>query len=270
VNAARLIAFALLAWPFTTASFAGAPANEVQFFCSFETSPTDCGFFEQAKVRGRATLVDVARAGTKGVRLHTEPGDSNVNGSGDRERNDLALSQSASDCYEGRSAWWASSLLFPSDFIVPESGLFWDFHQTGSSGQANFQLRVTPEGMRFEGGGGATVQTSAASPGRYLTPFWPLVKNQWYDLVLNVKWSSGSDGFMFAWVNGVQRLAFHGPTLYAGQGCYLKLANYHTATGASAVIHDRVIRGTSASAVSLTPLQGLAQPQRRTRLSRTE
>jgi hypothetical protein len=47
------------------------------------------------------------------------------------------------------------------------------------------------------------------------------------------------------------KLEHRGPTLYAGQGCYLKLANYHTpvcdpypgCTGpASSVIHDRVIR----------------------------
>jgi hypothetical protein len=39
---------------------------------------------------------------------------------------------------------------------------------------------------------------------------------------------------------------------------YLKLANYHTAFGqSSSVIHDRVIRGTTWQAVSLTPLEGV-------------
>jgi hypothetical protein len=230
----------------------------VQFTCSFETSPTDCGFVEQAKVAGRATLLNVARHGIKGVRLHTEPGDTNVSGSGDRERNDLRLSQSASDCYEGRTAWWAHSVLFPSDFSIPESGLAFDFHHTGSTGQANFQIRMKPEGLSFEGGGGATVQTSLTSPGRYVAPIGPIVRNQWYDFVYNVKWSSGSDGFMYAWVNGVQKLAYRGPTIYSGQGCYLKLANYHSPTGVgSSIVHDRVVRGTSASAVSLTPLPGV-------------
>jgi hypothetical protein len=229
----------------------------VQFSCSFENSSTDCGFVEQAKVSGRATVVAVARHGIRGVRLHTEAGDNNVSGSGTRERNDLRLSQSASDCYEGKTHWWAHSVLFPDDFVVPENGLAFDFHHTGSTGQANFQLRIKPEGLSFEGGGGATVHTAWDSPGRYYGTVGPIVKNQWYDFVYNVKWSSGSDGFMYAWVNGVQKLAHRGPTLYAGQGCYLKLANYHSPTGASSVIHDRVIRGTSASAVSLTPLQGV-------------
>jgi len=58
----------------------------------------------------------------------------------------------------------------------------------------------------------------------------------------------------------VKKLDFVGPTLYAGQGCYLKLANHHTATGkASSVIHDRVIRGTAQTDVSLTPLEGVSR-----------
>jgi hypothetical protein len=46
-----------------------------------------------------------------------------------------------------------------------------------------------------------------------------------------------------------------GPTLYAGMGCYLKLAHYHTPTPASSIIHDRVVRGTTAASVSPEPLQ---------------
>ncbi|HUF80698.1 MAG TPA: heparin lyase I family protein [Burkholderiales bacterium] len=253
--AARVIAFALLVWPTGQTS---AMASEVQFFCSFETSPTDCGFVEQAKVYGRATLVNIARHGKKGVLLHTEPGDSHVNGSRMRERNDLALSQTATDCHEGREQWWAHSILFPNDFVVPQSGVVANFHHSGSTGQANFQIRVKATTvLSFEGAGGLTVATNSRSPGRYHASIGPLVRNRWYDFVYHVKWSSESDGFMYAWVNGVPKLAHRGPTLYAGQGCYFKLANYHTASGPSSIIHDRVIRGTSARAVSLTPLQGM-------------
>src|SRR6266545_6936225 len=63
--------------------------SSVQYSCTFENSWAECGFAEQAKVAGRASLVRIARDGTKGVRLHTKPGDSNVAGSGDAERNDL-------------------------------------------------------------------------------------------------------------------------------------------------------------------------------------
>ena len=46
-------------------------------------------------------------------------------------------------------------------------------------------------------------------------------------------------------------------TLYSGISCYFKLANYHSATGASSVIHDRIVRGASAAAVSMTALEGV-------------
>ena len=93
------------------------------------------------------------------------------------------------------------------------------------------------------------------------------VKNQWYDFVYHVRWSSGSDGFFDAWVNGEQVLSHRGPTLYAGQGVYMKLANYHNPIcdpypacigthEASSVIHDRIRRGTTALSVARGPLEG--------------
>ena len=79
-------------------SVAAAAPNahgEAAYSCLFEGALQDCGFAEQSKVPGRASLVNVA--GMRGVRLHTEPGDDHVYGSRAAERSDLALSQRASD-----------------------------------------------------------------------------------------------------------------------------------------------------------------------------
>jgi hypothetical protein len=66
-------------------------------------------------------------------------------------------------------------------------------------------------------------------------------------------------------VNGAKKMDYGGPTLYAGQGCYLKLANYHTGFGrANSVIHARVIRATAPGAVSRTPLEGVLPGIRKT------
>ena len=241
----------------STGTVSNTPPAGADFFCSFENSPQDCGFREQSKVAGRATLVNVSRAGTRGVRLQTQPGDSAVSGSNAWERDDLTLDQSTSGCYAGTEQWWSHSLLFPSDYVVSSEGnVVAAFHHTGGTGQANFQILAMPDGLRFTGAGGSTIATNSRSPGFHQTMLGQLVKNQWYDFVYHVKWSSGTDGFMFAWVNGVQKMAYRGPTLYTGMGCYLKLANYHGATGtAVSLIHDRVVRGKSAAAVSSTPLQ---------------
>jgi hypothetical protein len=96
------------------------------------------------------------------------------------------------------------------------------------------------------------------NPAKHAAPIGPVVRNVWYDFVYHVKWSAGAEGFFDAWVNGAQKMTYRGPTLYAGQGCYLKLSNYHSAHGqASSVIHSRVVRGTTPGAVALTPLQGV-------------
>ena len=251
-----------------TTSSASAPAAlpppSAAYFCTFASSWSECGFSEQAKVPGRASIVGIGRDGGTAVRLHTESGDNTVNGSGTWERNDLTLGVSSSYCNEGQDEWWAHSVLFPSDYVFPPgpgAGIVMDFHHNSSSGQANFELQTIPGiGLRLRGYGGPTLnagQYQAVIADPYGAPVGSVVKNVWYDFVYHVKWSGGSGGKMEAWLNGKKVLTYNGPTLYTGISCYLKLANYHAAFGqASSVIHDRVVRGTSAAAVALTPLEG--------------
>ncbi len=236
-----------------TVSRTAAIPSGAAFSCDFANGWQNCEFSEQAKVPGRATMVSVA--GVNAVRLHTEPGDNNVVGSGTAERNDLTTSQATTDGYEGKTHWWAHSVLFPDDYVDPPiSGATWnwglvaDFHNTTSGAwQANFQVQAMPTaaispgyptGLSFK-----IAYGNQTSPTEQVVPIGPVVRNVWYNFVYHVKWSSGPDGFFNAWVNGVQMMAYRGPTLYAGQGVYLKLANYHTAFGQpSSVIHARVIR----------------------------
>jgi hypothetical protein len=239
--------------PSTPGSSPGMPSNAV-YSCDFSTSWQDCQLGEQAKVAGRATMVTVG--GVNAVRLHTEPGDNNVAGSGSNERNDLTSSQATTDGYEGKVHWWAHSILFPNDYVdPPEStasswnfGLVADFHNSSpGAGQANFQVTAMPAtaissarptGLNFE-----IAYGDQFNPTVVRAPIGPVIRNQWYNFVYHVKWSSGSDGYFDAWVNGVQKMAYRGPTLYAGQGVYWKMANYHTAFGKpSSVIHARVVR----------------------------
>jgi Polysaccharide lyase/Domain of unknown function (DUF4124) len=250
-----------------TLKYSGAPpgpdASDVKkyrttakFLCNFANSPTDCGFQLQAKARNRASIAEIGRDGRKGLRLRTEPGDINIAGSGAMERTDVYLSQADTGCYEGREQWWEHSILFPDDFVMPTWQMYvvFDFHNTTRDGpQANFHINFAPQAdlaqpgnLIFRGYGGS----AANSWGQYMATIGQIQKNVWYDFAYHVKWSSSADGYFDAWVNGVQKLAHRGPTLYVGQGCYLKLANYHTpvcdpypgCTGpASSVIHGRVI-----------------------------
>jgi hypothetical protein len=227
---------------------------------SFETIPY-LGVTVQQKVTGRATRVTVG--GRTAVRLHTEPGDNNVSNSGDMERNDLAFTQQLSNGFQGAEDWWHHEILFPDDFSMPTWHVYVvaDFHNSApGGGQANFMVLFKDGAFRLQGYGGIHRPTGAQDGGFQATLPKP-VKNRWYEFDYHVKWSSGTDGFFDAWLDRKRVLSHKGPTLYAGQGVYFKLANYHTPVcdpypacigthPASSVIHTAVRRGRTWQAVA--------------------
>lgn len=244
-----------------TVSRQGADAQP--FTCTFArswfmSSWRSCGFAAQAKSSDRITEVEVA--GVPGVRLETRPGDHDIAGSGRAERADLALSPEETGCAPGEEQWWTHSLLFPDDYTLPlvsredpwPWGVVFDFHQTGSEGQANFEIDVAgkPPALQFSISGGPAVSSGApGSPTRHF-PIGPIIKSHWYRFVYHVRWSAGDDGFFDAWVDGARALEYRGPTLYAGQGCYLKLANYHTPVGKPVgIVHARIVRAATREAL---------------------
>jgi Polysaccharide lyase len=242
--------------PGTPSSGAGMPPT-TSFSCSFPDAPTNCGFVLQAAASDRAMIVGPGRDGPTAVELTTEPGDINLFGSGAAERADLALPPSAAYCNQGQEEWWAHSLMFPGGYVIPlpqllvwNWGVVFDFHHTGSSGQPNFQIVSLPTGLELWVAGGPSVVNAPA--GSYRVPIGTVQFDVWYDFVYHVRWSSGSDGYFQTWLDGKQVMNYGGPTLYTGQSCYLKLANYHTPLGLPvSVIHSRVIRGATEAEVQL-------------------
>src|SRR5258706_11490458 len=242
-------------------------AGTGKYWSDFENSY--CDFIEQSALGDappssrRSSLVATSRSATRGVRLHTEPGDTNVHGSGDWERNDILKTADSSYCNEGQEEWWAVSIMFPSDYVFPPgpgAGIVMDFHHNGSSGQANYEIQTIPGiGLRARGYGGPTLnqgQYDALIPDPY-GAVANVTRNVWYDFVFHVRWSSSGNGVMEGWLNGRKYSSYNGATLYSRLSCYLKLANYHAPFGApSSVIYDRVVRGTSAADVALTALDG--------------
>jgi len=236
----------------------GAPST-ASFSCNFPNTPTDCGFVLQAAASDRAMIIGPGRAGPTAVQLTTEPGDINLFGSGTAERADLELPRSSAYCNQGQEEWWAHSVKFPGGYVIPvvdllvsNWGVVFDFHQTGPTGQANFQVVSLPTGLELWVAGGPTVVNRPTDPGFYRVPIGTVQFDVWYDFLYHVLWSSGSDGYFQAWLNGNQVMNFSGPTLYSGQSCYLKLANYHSPLGLPvSVIHSRVLRGASEAAVQL-------------------
>lgn len=261
--AASSVAVAALCLSAAPAVHAGS-APGATFNCAFDGSWHDCGFTAQAGAPDRIIPVDVA--GMHAVRLETQPGDSGIAGSGTAERADLVLSPQATGCSQGAEQWWTHALLFPDDYVLPQAtaadpwpwGVVFDFHQTGSEGQANFQIEVAgePPQLRLAISGGATVSNGAPGSPTRRFPVGPITRNHWYRMVYHVRWSAEHDGFFAAWVDGRQLVDYRGATLYAGQGCYLKLANYHTPVGRPvAVMHARLQRAATAAALGAVPPQ---------------
>ena len=226
--------------------------------CNFPQAPTDCGLYEQVAAPDRATIVSPGRDGPTAVELTTQPGDINIDGSGAAERADLEMPASSNYCNQGQEEWWAHSVMFPSAYAIPPAGSVWnwgivfDFHHTGSTGQPNFEVVSLPTGLELWVSGGPTIVNGPTDPGFYRVAIGPVQENVWYDFVYHVKWSSGTDGYFQAWLNGQQVMNFSGPTLYTGQSCYLKLANYHTPLGVPvSVIHSRIVEGATQADVAV-------------------
>lgn len=264
--------FAVAAWAALAPHAAHAQSRAPAYSCDFES--TYCDLMEQSKIGDappssarRSSLVPNGRTGSYAVRLHTEPGDGSVHGSGTWERDDLLKAPDSSYCNQGQDEWWAVSVLYPSDYAFPAPGqgaVMIDFHHNSDGGLPNFSVEARGEtGLRIRGYGGSQV-----NGGQYealiADPYGAVnnvTRNVWYDYVFHIKWSSNSDGVSEAWLNGRKILTHSGATLYSGISCYLKLANYHDPMGQpSSIVFDRVIRGAGAADVALTPLEGVNAP----------
>jgi hypothetical protein len=199
---------------------------------------------EQNKAQGSGTRCTIMPAITYGrpcVKLTTKAGDNNVHGSGDMERSDLYHVMGSGGAPlvfgEGEDQWWSLSILFPDNFQFPtwhNYNLF-SFHQESGHGanqwhgffQADPANDANPGILRLEGAGGGSPDAPAVRWGGDILR-QPIARNQWLELVWHVKWTSGNSGFTTLWLNGEKKVHHEGPTKYDDEGCYLKLANYHT------------------------------------------
>ena len=211
----------------------------------------------QSKVEGRMTLLRAVeggrvRRGSMAARFEVRAGDTDVAGSGEGERTEVFLDDRHTGASEGETQWWAWSTYFPTDFDPPPGAwnVFTSFHHTGSTGQANIHFDVrdrTSIGLRVLGG-------SFDAPAKKDFVLAELQRGKWYDFVFHVKWSSSGSGFVEMWVDGKRVVPLtQTPTLYEGQGVYLKQGYYRSPHAQSTVVfHDgtrRLVRVEAASAV---------------------
>lgn len=178
------------------------------------------------------TLVtDPVRQGKYSARFEVRPGDTVAGFAGESS----LLSLSSSPEQVGQDSWTAWSTFFPSDFVSHQvsrtSNTSSDYNLFVSWKSTASTTRADNAGINFgvdntSGTQNIYMKVSGGDPNNPTMKKFilgPLVVNQWYDFVFDVKWSSDPNvGYVQVWINGVNVVSkTYLATLYNNQSVYL-------------------------------------------------
>jgi hypothetical protein len=195
---------------------------------------------------GRITIVNSPRRqGRFAARFVVRHGDRPVSGTGERTEV-LGVTHE----HRGTNSWWAWSTYFPSSFN-PVHGTWNDFmqwHQTHDRCPPPLVFYVNTERsparlMMKSRGGRLNGTTCKASSSRRFT-IARFNESHWYDFKLHIRWSPyRAYGHLHLWVNGRSVVRAARPTLYRGQGVYVKQGFYRAPSSRTSVVfHDGLRR----------------------------
>ncbi len=175
-----------------------------------------------------AVVTSPLREGRYALKATVRQGDDPINSSGNR--NELVkMTREA----VGSEYYYRFSTMFASDFpSVRTWQLFTQWHHEGGSGSPPLEFYVYGEEVRLNLGGDPGVIVWKA----------PLVRGQWQDFILHVKWSpDASVGFVELYHQGQLVLPKrHIATMFPGMLNYLKVGLYRsdTVSQVGTVYHD--------------------------------
>lgn len=161
---------------------------------------------------------------------------------------------------EGEERWYRWRTLWPDDAPrSPHWQLFVQWHHDGNDGSPPLAFHVR---------GDEVVMGGVLRPGAPTVVHWsaPLVRGVWHEFVLHVRWSADPRvGFLELWYDGARVFPLtHLPTLFPGQGGYLKAGLYrHPAIRETqTVFHDGFVAGASRADVLGSPVLASAGAER--------
>ena len=236
--------------------FAGSAEAAISWRGNYETGTFSQWLYGVQAHQGPATVVStLARDGAYSARfeVRANPDPNGPNG----ERSEV-LTETGERA--GDESWWAWSTYFGQDFRPTEGtswNIFTDWHNTEPSGQANVHFEVntltSPWTIQMRTFGGQQDQNQRIF---VLSDFR---RDAWVDFVFHVRWAPDNTGFVEAWVDGQPVLPLtNTPTIYEGQGVYLKQGLYRLRSSETSVVyHDGMRRGSSFAEVA-TPGEGVA------------
>ncbi len=165
------------------------------------------------------------RDGATSLRFEVRPGDCSKARNGGwndcetgRERAEL---KETGYQHAGETWWYSFSLYVPAGFrnIWPAKVSFAQFHQEGAKPALMFQNDMGGLWLDIHGPHGTVAKLPLIAEEN--------LRGQWHDIVANVHWSPGSDGFMVVDVDGSEAARWRGPTMWA-RDVYFKFGLYRS------------------------------------------
>jgi hypothetical protein len=151
-----------------------------------------------------------AREGRNSLRLEVRKTDPIVSSS---IRSEVTM---LTDFDEGER-WYGFSVYLENWDDDPAGEHIFQWHPASSSGSAVISLFTNEDTFTFvHQNGGSSSSQEFARP-----VLGPLLKNQWVDFVLHIRWSGDDSGIIEVWMNGAKKYSYHGRTNWGGQ--YIKL-----------------------------------------------
>jgi hypothetical protein len=152
----------------------------------------------------------LAREGSGSLRLEVRKTDPIVSSS---IRSEVTM---LTDVDEGER-WYGFSVYLENWEEDPTGEHVFQWHPGSSSGSAVISLFTNEDKFTLvhQNGGSASSQEFARPQ------LGPLLKNQWVDFVLHIRWATDDRGLLEVWLNGVRKYVYNGRTSWGGQ--YLKL-----------------------------------------------
>lgn len=247
---------------------AAAPRRGVWFCGDFETGGLQGWAWDIAREEAAVVVQKPVRKGRYAVRITLRPGDSAAS----KERAELKVRDKDIERFygsQGREMWYGWSLLIPTEYAKPPGKQFqilgqWH-HRPGKPPTPGIKPGERP---RVKGPPPLTVHLafqgrqdflmlvghSAPQPPARKLGIQPIRRGEWNDLVFHINWSTGSDGFVEAWLNGRPwtQKKMYGPTLYSPISNYLRLGLYRAlgVPTTNYVYYDEVRIGDSYQAVA--------------------